>query len=326
MEIEYENKETITWCLDREGPRICLLAIRENNKLKKMKIDSESFKLEIEGDEADSFLRVLQHIVGVKREEPAQKEVETELIPETKHVEVVDEVFEERKERYEPITESPPPVIEEPRQEQTFAGSIEEQSVTPASIPTGEARKEIVEEPKVEEKIKAPEIPATSEILQILKKSEKTVGRLLKEEVEDDTIDPLEDTASFFRQASEKSPLEELLDEEGKIKDELAEEPPARLSEESNLHKIFKPNDLQTKSFISQFEKENPLEHLTKTEEPTEEGPVESKVVTEEKEGLSEKTSSKKQEEYVTEAERRAAIERERAERRRRLWELTRGF
>ncbi|MHA1971965.1 MAG: hypothetical protein ACTSW1_03160 [Candidatus Hodarchaeales archaeon] len=315
MEIEYENKETITWCLDREGPRICLLAIRENNKLKKMKIDSEGFKLEIDGEEADGFLKILQQIVGIKKEEPVSEIIETEIIPETTHVEKTAEEFEEIKKSYEPVIQTASPAADKVEKEEYE---------TPQPEPTIEYKEEeLVEKTVVDEEIKTPEIPATSEILQILKKSEKTVDRLLnQEEVVEDTIDPLEDTASFFRHASKKSPLEELLDEKGNIKDELAEEPSLRVTEDDSLHKIFRPDDLQTRSFISQFERENPLDDLTKKEET----PVEKKVDREIKEVKTEEPTTTKQDEYMTEAERRAAIERERAERRRRLWELTRGF
>ena len=48
MEIEYQNKNTITWCLEREGPLICLKATMFGEELESIEIKSENFSLEFE--------------------------------------------------------------------------------------------------------------------------------------------------------------------------------------------------------------------------------------------------------------------------------------
>ena len=63
MEIEYQDKYVVTWCLDRKGPRICLRATTAENRLRTIAIISEEFNLELEDTEARDFLNILSQIV-----------------------------------------------------------------------------------------------------------------------------------------------------------------------------------------------------------------------------------------------------------------------
>ncbi|MFX0087817.1 MAG: hypothetical protein ACFFAU_19350, partial [Candidatus Hodarchaeota archaeon] len=62
MEIEYQNKNMITWCLEREGPPICLKATIFGKKLQSIEITSEDFSLMFEYDEARTFIEILSQI------------------------------------------------------------------------------------------------------------------------------------------------------------------------------------------------------------------------------------------------------------------------
>ena len=65
MDVEYQKKE-VTWCLDRDGPRICLRAVSINGNLKSLDISSERFHIIFENNEARDFLSVLRKIVEEK--------------------------------------------------------------------------------------------------------------------------------------------------------------------------------------------------------------------------------------------------------------------
>ena len=92
------------------------------------------------------------------------------------------------------------------------------------------------------------------------------------------------------------------------------------------LTEVEKPLDHQTEAFLKKFDTKDALEILDSSQKDK----GESKDTTEKEfqsiNQLSKQKDTVSKEEYQTEAERRAAIEKERAERRRRLWELTRGF
>ena len=62
MEIEYQDKNTITWCLEREGPLICLKATIYKKELESIEIKSEDFSLEFEYNEAKAFISILSQM------------------------------------------------------------------------------------------------------------------------------------------------------------------------------------------------------------------------------------------------------------------------
>jgi len=133
------------------------------------------------------------------------------------------------------------------------------------------------------------------------------------------------DTASFFQRSVEKSPLEKLLEDEeispktddssGTFYDKEPFSEEQHESPESPV-KVFSPDEIESSdSFISQFDQPETVD----IEELVDEFKAEIKPP-QETTGISE------EKEYLTEQERKTKIEKERAERKRRLWELTRGF
>jgi len=344
MEIEYQNKESITWCLDREGPRICLLAIREEQRIEKIKIESESFALELDGEEVGGFLDVLRKIIGVKK----TPLLEPEMLTKEKEDLIIDHSLTPSPDSPEEIQEAPESytdqVIISPQinQSEKIAIQEEDSSIHFEKEDKGAMIIQDDLEASVDDKSqesfdevlepRPPEIPATSEILEILKKTESAVNKILMaEDAKEEIIDPTEDVASFFRESRQKSPLEELLDKNGNIRDDLGDPTKApdytkKIEAFKTLTETTKPLDHQTESFLKKFDTKDALDILDSAQKDEEE----SKDKIEEESHSSSKLSIQKdtipKEEYQTEAERRAAIEKERAERRRRLWELTRGF
>jgi hypothetical protein len=90
MDIEYQKKE-VTWCLDRDGPRICLRAVAINDELQYLQISSESFNLDLKTTEAQEFLAILRKLnlskepaisLGEKLSADIVKEISTEIFDE----------------------------------------------------------------------------------------------------------------------------------------------------------------------------------------------------------------------------------------------------
>ncbi|MHA2226321.1 MAG: hypothetical protein ACXAC8_14020 [Candidatus Hodarchaeales archaeon] len=400
MEIQYQNKFVITWCLDREGPRICLKAETRENEDKTIEIISENFVLEFEEKEAREFLNILNRLTF---EEPIYATPEPVPEPEPEPIafeepiyatpEPVPEPEPEPIAFEEPIHTTPEPVPEpepepiafeepihatpEPVPEPELIAFEEPIHATPEPVPEPEpiAFEEPIHttpEPAPEPELKVTEIPDPSEIVEVLKQSEKTYHDTQPEITEkilfddlsqstpsewneeennqvismindksqqfDDSFDVEIDTASFFQKTEPKSPLEKLLEEKEDEKTTLV-----NIKENENLHPqaeegsekpsepltSFTPDDLKTEAFFSKFDARSTLELLkTVKPKPTANESLDSSSEPEYKRVVKLKPVPKpsEKEEYLTEAERRAAMEKERAERRRRLWELTRGF
>ncbi len=324
MDVEYQKKE-VTWCLDRVGPRICLKAIAINEKLNQLEISSEEFNLVLENDEAIEFLSILRKLMESK---PAAVPIPEPLTPSI------------------PVQEEEiPPIqhIEEPKEELSLFSKTEVEK--PMAVPTLDTS-EILEVLKQsessigEEKIsfrkkfaenKALEKKVVEQTLIVHEQEEPTPGITIEEHVKPSEIFQEKlDTASFFREVEEKSPLEQLLEENEDLRDMITtdpippqneEEPPTieDISHEPEEKTPFTPDDLSSSSFMSDFgskpfEQELDSQKVEKVEEPVEK--VEDQQDTEPIEHKA----------FLSEEERKKEIERERAARKKRLWELTRGF
>jgi len=327
LEIEYQNKYVVTWCLDRDGSRICLRVIAREDQHRKIEIISEDFILEFEDEEARDFLNILSQMTAASPVKPITK-YPTYEVPEI-------------EEKYPFEAEISPEIASE------MAESVEPEVVPETA--------EIIH----------PEVPDSSEIIQILKQSEQTYAEITPssqtedsfeeqpqlpdeidiEKIQEEPVTPdsvpiretLEDlvtdieTASFFQKSVSKSPLEMILEEDQK-KEEMVATDSSPLSEQKleeiseqypETKVIYTPDDLKTESFFSKFDTNRTVDLLQKPKsKPEPEPKPEPKRVVE----LEPTPKFVRKEPMTTEAERRAAIEKERAERRRRLWELTRGF
>ncbi|UCE13237.1 MAG: hypothetical protein JSV04_13760 [Candidatus Heimdallarchaeota archaeon] len=327
MEIE-ENKYIVTWCLDREGPRICLRAVTGENQLQRIEITAEDFVLDFDVKEAHAFLNILNQLAVAQEDKP----VVSEPI-------IAPDILSPKVTEPTPVPDVPP-VISEP----TLTSEV-----PPSPIEISPPTPEVVQ----------PE-PAPNEILQILKQSEQTVLDPEKvpieepfppDEIEKVSVEPTKisatdvETASFFRTSQSKSPLEMLLEEEFiEEKEELPVSeaiPLPELEESPETVLDYTPDDLKTDSFFSKFDTKRTLDLIKEEEYEPEPQPEPKRTLEliEEEEfeykpepqperaiELSPAPSQEKKKEFMTSEERRAAIEKERAERRRRLWELTRGF
>ena len=372
MEIEYQNKYVVTWCLDREGPRICLRAVTRENQLRTIELVSEDFNIEFEYEEAREFLNILSQLAAAGFVKPVT-EYPTYEAPTVKE---------------EPLSEASIlpdviPEVVEPKTPETVLGVAEPEvpEVMPEAVELEipEAVPEVAEpevpevmpeavEPEIPEAVPevaeavTPEVPDSSEIIQILKESERTYSEITPSSLDDDSIEipspishevepemiqeesvvseplPIRETsedleakvemASFFQKSVSKSPLEMLLEEdkkkeeirdavEGSLVSENGDEETPEPSSEAKV--TYTPDDLITEAFVSKFDTERTMDLL---EKPEPESESEFKRVID----LEPAPRFIKKEPTITEVERRAAIEKERAERRRRLWELTRGF
>jgi hypothetical protein len=347
MDVEYQKKE-ITWCLDREGPSICLRAAAVNNKLDHLELTCDAFKLRFEKEEAREFLEILQRIM---REGPPSDLTFEDKTP-------LEEFIEQ------PIVESIPSIIEEPVAEKI--PQIEEPSIEPLSTIVEEPKfppKEVIEELDTLGTSSKVETLDTSEILAVLKQSESmkddeipsldtqevdseafkstaetielyrgddvsTPGISIEEHVKPSSLfDESVDKASFFRTPEEndiqtKSPLEQLLEsEDEKVVETVDQEDISLKTLETELNalsddlKSYTPQDLASSTFISDFEKESEDTKIFDSR-------PETQIVKEEiSPDEPEPTGT-----YSSELERRSKIEKERAARKKRLWELTRGF
>ncbi len=358
MEIEYQNKYVVSWCLDRDGPRICLRAVTGESEIRTIEIVSDDFMLQFEDEEAQAFLNILSQLVAERTigaqvpqyPEPKEAIIEEEIPaasivthPENLPVITDQAVTEATPEVTETVPFTAAPIVEEP---------------VPFDIaPKVEESVRFEVGPRVEEPVPSDPLDS-SEIIRVLKHSERTFSESIASSPDDvsmegqpsisykperpsiepkspeiypirespDVLQTEIETASFFQKSEPKSPLEMLLEDEGKkeeIGDQTAQVPEMDVLEEPKLSQkpsiAFTPDDLQTEAFFSKFDTKSSLDLLKKPEaEPVPEIDHDVKVTP--------TPTILKKEGYVTEVERRAAIEKERAERRKRLWELTRGF
>ena len=453
MDIEYQKKE-VTWCLDRDGPRICLRAVAINNELQHLQISSESFSLDLKTNEAQEFLIILKNLATSKEPAITLNEISPDIVKE-----ISDEIFDEVPDEIPVISPSQvkdsgkstpsldtseildvleqsevsidnkvdeTPVISTPSPEST-------ESLKPSlTLDTSEIL-DVLKQSEVSIDNKVDETPVistpppesteslkpsltldTSEILDVLKQSEvqekeesvkiRRLGSLFgmeeqvtltpsrdtskiseiikqtdgeleneltqltdiligKEEPSKDSyespevkvkakkliegisseenVKPTEvlsgrvDTASFFQKTDEKSPLEQLLDDDTEeLKsdslispsdtDELSTSGEDSFEDKKLIDSKeiapFTPSDLQSSSFISDFKsKKIEKESETSRIESQERSPHPSKDNSRQLDLTTDKS-------YTTEAERRNQIEKEREARKKRLWELTRGF
>lgn len=405
MEINYQKKD-ITWCLDRDGPRICLRATVSNDEIQSIIINSDDFSLELDNSEIQPFIDLLTRLT-----EPSLEEIIPSSIFDEKVITSVEDILPDTEDDYdeeiiselidvdEPaiVEEIPSDIVEELRDiipefvdesdievitpevedvRQDFSTETKDSQIVDEIIPEVEkvfqediTYKSIddmiperikedtidIQEDKtfIQDKSKISDIPDPSELIEFLKQTEESFA-------ETDTSPPIEeetpgeetpvstdekllgvrdepfqippsipsfetvDTASFFKKSVEKSPLEQMLEDEEISpkadefiktpvdKEPFSEEQPE--SQESPI-KVFSPDEVSsTDSFISQFDQPEKvdLEELV-DEFKTEVTPQDTAGISQEKE-------------FLTEQERKAKIEKERAERKRRLWELTRGF
>ena len=349
MEIEYQNKYVVTWCLDRDGPRICFRAVTKENQLRTFEIISEDFILEFDYEEARDFLNLLSQLAAAGS---------------MKHVKPVP-VY-----KASTIEEDHLLKAEDDLSPEVMLETIE--SNVPEAMPevvVSETSETITTE---DSEVITSEVPDSSEIIQILKKSEQTYSEITPSSLDDVSIEdqtpippenetesiqeepivseslPLQEilevspteieTASFFQKSESKSPLEMLLDEDKKNKEiegaidssqvsehEIEETP--KSTPETKI--AYTPNDLQTDAFFSKFDAKDIVDLMQQPEavsEPEPEPEPEPKPEFKRAVSLSPAPKFVKQEPITTEAERRAVIEKERADRRKRLWELTRGF
>ncbi|MFX0171064.1 MAG: hypothetical protein ACFE9L_04020 [Candidatus Hodarchaeota archaeon] len=329
MEIEYRKRE-VMWCLDREGPRICLRAVIANDLIETMKITSEDFFLEFDGAEAKEFLNLLLKLTKI---EVPEIEIETPIVSEP----AVNMMASEERFEQELVSESealefskipdPSEIIEVLKDSEI--SSQDERSLS-NDVPT----------PKIQEE---PTDEATSILEQLEELEESIVTPIPDSAVQDELTEEtssspsLSDaflnnfaTASFFQDTPVKSPLEKLLEDEEKTEDKtiLQEEIKVKIETEEkaaeepsdsiiSTSRLFSPDDLKTASFFSDFESQD-IDDLI--QEPETESQETSEEIPQPK------FEPELPKEYITEAERKAKIEKERAERKKRLWELTRGF
>ena len=321
MEIEYQNKYVVTWCLDRkEGPRICLRAITVENKQRAIEIKCEGFNLELEDTEARDFLNILNQIaasthfvpdLGVTAEQVSAPYTEEPIIPPPEKSEIA-----EVTPIVEPTVPDSSEIIQVLKESERTYAEITPSSPDDISIPVT---------PKVEE----PKLPIISESVKEITEEETISPEPPLHHEEPEVISPEIETASFFQQSVTKSPLEMILEEdEGRKVENVPEvssiSEPEELQEAPVTSKTgYTPEDLQTEAFFSQFNTQRTAELIQATEpEPESEPEPEYKRVVQ----LEPTPKYEKKEHVKTEVERRAEVEKERAERRRRLWELTRGF
>ncbi len=329
MDVEYQKKE-VTWCLDRVGPRICLKAIAINDKLKQLEMTSDEFKLTLENDEAREFLGIIQNIVSTKPEtiplpvpeaepspleefieKPIEKPIEIAVetpveeflpVPETKEVEPKTAIKLDTAEILEVLKQS--------------ESSVEEERIS--------FRKKFAENEALAKET-TPQLQPEQEI------EESELGISIEEKVRPSEIFKEKlDTASFFREVEEKSPLEQLLEEtEDRTEDYTTVDPPMSdtrsvYEEEGSLPESdstvpFSPDDLDSSSFLSKFSSKPFEQEIETKKEESVENIVDPDLSQQD-------TESVQQSGFQTEEDRKKEIERERAARKKRLWELTRGF
>ena len=411
MEIEYQKNE-VTWCLDRDGPRICLRAVSINDELQHLEISSEDFNLTLKTTEAQEFLTIIKNLATYKRPSiPLTETISPDIVKE-----ISDEIFQEKIEEIPAISSSQhtDTIKSTPSFDTTeILETLQKPDLT--------IEREVVETPVVTSPLSmSPETLETSptldstEILDVLKQSEvqeeeepakiRRLGSLFKAEesvsltpstniadkpeifkrsdgeleneitqltdiligkeepekeiyetptirsepeesiegiLQEENVKPSVvlggrvDTASFFQKTEEKSPLEQLLDENEEEDESISSFPAVSTEEPSKEqeHRFdsndlepseevahFSPDDLQSPSFISDF---NSKIEDNKTEIDTEEV-QDNRILSTEDDSREVRPITEGS--YTTEADRKKQIEKEREARKKRLWELTRGF
>ena len=309
MDVEYQKKE-VTWCLDRVGPKICLKAVAINDKLQQLEITSEDFILEFENEEAREFLGILRKIISAK---PASIPEPVVVSPHVKHVEKPKEeivsIPETKVVKPKPILKlNTAEILEVLKQSESndeeerisFVKKFTENEVLVKEPTTPPISQQVAEEP----------------VLGISAEENVQPSEIFKEKL---------DTASFFGEVEEKSPLEQLLEEnEDPAEEVITSDPllsstdsftePEETQPQSETKVPFSPDDLNSTSFVSNFSTGS-FEQEIKSE----------KLETESHTELDHQEPDE-QKAFLNEEERKKDIERERAARKKRLWELTRGF
>lgn len=320
MDVEYQKKE-VTWCLDRDGPRICLRAVSINGNLKSLDISSERFHIIFENNEARDFLSVLRKIVEEKslpkshlfQEIPIDDTdiQETAALPAQEIPFIQDgpkldtsEILNVLKQSENNIDDSETPLLDLLTDQKDLNLGLNDKSIISDDIPDSDSGISI------EENVKPSE--------------------LFRESI---------DTASFFRGdtgdeiSEEKTPLEQLLegDEESDpspiaqrdtIVTTVHEEniPRKIVTEEKTEITPFTPEDLSSTAFISNFDSkiEEEIDETSAMDE------IQDPLATADDE--SQHTESTESIKSISFEERRRRVEKEREARKKRLWELTRGF
>ncbi|PWI47991.1 hypothetical protein CEE45_08815 [Candidatus Heimdallarchaeota archaeon B3_Heim] len=314
MDVEYQKKE-VTWCLDRVGPKICLKAVAINDKLQHLEITSEDFILEFENEEAREFLGILGKIISAK---PASIPEPVVVSPHVKHVEKTKEeivsIPETKVVKPKPILKlDTAEILEVLKQSES---NVEEERISfVKKFAENEARDKKPTTPPISQQV------AEEPVLGISAEENGRPSEIFKEKL---------NTASFFGEVEEKSPLEQLLEEnEDPAKEVIPSDPllsstdsftePEETQPQSEPKVPFSPDDLNSTSFVSNFSTGS-FEQEIKPE----------KLETEETESHAEHDHQEpepdEQKAFLNEEERKKDIERERAARKKRLWELTRGF
>ncbi len=410
MDIEYQKKE-VTWCLDRDGPRICLRAVSVNDELQHLQISSESFSLDLKTTEAQEFLSILKNLARSNGPTFASDEIPQDIVKE-----ISDEIFDEKPAEFSTILSSQDVESEESTPSLSKKEILDVLQQSELSTDEEDDELPIISSPLSQptESLESSSTLDTSEILDVLKQSEpqeeeepmkirrlgslfgmeeqttlapspdiskksdifkRTNGELEdeltqltdiligKEEPNEETsetlpiqvkaqkliegisdeenVKPTEvlrgrvETASFFQKTEEKSPLEQLLDEDTEEKKSDSLIPPISTEEQSSegetsldneevkTHKEiapFTPDDLQSSSFISNFDSKDDENKQETGRDELQENSFHSS------EDDSHQLESTTERSYITEDDRKKQIEKEREARKKRLWELTRGF
>jgi hypothetical protein len=329
LEIEYRKRE-VMWCLDREGPRICLRAVIANDQIETVKITSEDFFLEFDGSEVQEFLNLLLKLT--KTEVPEVK-IEIPIASEpTVNIMATEEPIEQELVSEPEIPEfseipDPSEIIEVLKRSEI--SSQDEKSLS-SDVPSPEIQEEPTDgTPSILEELEELEDSIIASIPDSKTQEELTEETPSSPSLSDEFRESFT-AASFFQDTPIKSPLEQLLEEEEKVEDKaiLQEEIKRKVETEEiaaeepsdstvSTSRLFGPDDLKTASFFSDFESQD-MDDLIQEPETGFKDIIE--------EIPKPKLEPEPPKEPMTEAERKAKIEKERAERKKRLWELTRGF
>jgi hypothetical protein len=324
MDVEYQKKE-VTWCLDRVGPAICLKATAINDSLQHLEITSEEFILTFENEEAREFLAILQRITSHKPEPVKVSQPLPTTIQPPEKIEPIAPYIEKPKVDIETI-----PVVREqiqkpaPKLDTSEILEVLKQSESSLSEERISFRKKFAENKALEQK-------ATVQ-METPKIEEETIsGIAIEEDVKSSEVfrEKL-DTASFFREVEEKSPLEQLLEETEEIAHDITTEEPSLVTSSESDQEFetiqeqeesvqFSPDDLNTSSFRSKFSSKTFEQELE--EQPPQVVDEPQIVKPEDQEEVPVERSA-----FLSEEDRKKEVEKARAARKKRLWELTRGF
>ena len=177
MDIEYQKKE-VTWCLDRDGPRICLRAVAINNELQHLQISSESFSLDLKTNEAQEFLIILKNLATSKEPAITLNEISPDIVKE-----ISDEIFDEVPAEIPVI--SPSQVKDSGKSTPSLDNSeildVLEQSEVSIDNKVDETPVISTPSPESTESLKPSLTLDTSEILDVLKQSEVSIDNKVDE-------------------------------------------------------------------------------------------------------------------------------------------------